>query len=103
MWFRFVALAVLLLAGTAHAEEAFVTNQNGDSLTVVDLGTLKAVATIPVGGKPAGIAVSRDGRRAFVTSPDSRTLAVIDTATRAIVRRIEVGDGPRAFGAFIRR
>ena len=74
MRFRFVALAVLLLAGAARAQEAFVTNQNSDNLTVVDLGTLKAVATIPVGGKPAGIAVSRDGRRAFVTSPTAGRL-----------------------------
>src|SRR5689334_15630497 len=69
------ALAVGLYSvafGSASAEEAFVTNQLSDDLMVVDLGTLRSVATIPIGGKPAGIAVSADGRFAYVTSPDAK-------------------------------
>ncbi|EJN14285.1 YVTN family beta-propeller repeat protein, partial [Bradyrhizobium sp. YR681] len=41
-------------AGGASAEEAFVTNQLSDDLMVVDLSTARSVATIPIGGKPAG-------------------------------------------------
>jgi len=43
--------------------EAFITDQTGDEVSVLDLGTKHVVARIPVTGKPAGIAMARDGAR----------------------------------------
>ena len=86
--------ASLTCLGSASAEEAFVTNQLSDDLMVVDLATARAVATIPIGGKPAGIAVSADGRFAYVTSPDAKAVTVVDAATRQVAGRDEVGGGP---------
>jgi len=88
--------ASLCLAGIANAsaEEAFVTNQLSDDLMVVDLATARSVATIPIGGKPAGVGVSADGRFAYVTSPDAKAVTVVDAATRQVAGRIEVGGGP---------
>src|SRR3954453_1819516 len=88
--------ASLCLDGIVHAsaEEAFVTNQLSDDLMVVDLATARSVATIPIGGKPAGVAVSADGRFAYVTSPDAKAVTVVDAATRQVAGRIEVGGGP---------
>jgi YVTN family beta-propeller protein len=88
-----VASGVAWLVGACAAEEAFVTNQLSDNLTVVDLATAQAIATIAIGGKPAGVAVAPDGRFAYVTSPDARALTVIDAATRQVTGRIEVGGG----------
>ncbi len=88
------ALWLLLAAGHARAEEAFITNQVADSVTVLDLDAGKAVATIPVAGKPAGIAMAPDGSRAYVTCPDGKALAVIDAAARREVARIDLGGGP---------
>ena len=66
---RAIVLAALLVGlGAARAEEAFVTNQLSDDLTVIDLATSKAVATIAIGGKPAGVAVTSDGRFAYVSA-----------------------------------
>ena len=56
---RATALAALVASigtawiGQARAEEAFVTNQLSENLTVVDLTSLQPVATIAIGGKPA--------------------------------------------------
>ena len=63
-------------------------------LSIVDLSKMQTVATLPIGGKPAGVAVSRDGARAFVTSPEGKFLTVIDAATRTIEKRIPVEGGP---------
>jgi YVTN family beta-propeller protein len=53
---RAIALLALLASFSgARAEEAFVTNQLSDDLTVVDLATSTPVATIPIGGKPAAL------------------------------------------------
>ena len=52
-----VAVAVLALCGqqpVALAAEALTTNQPADSLSFVDLATMKSVATLAIGGKPAG-------------------------------------------------
>lgn len=81
-------------AEAAPASAAYVTNQLGNSLSVVDLAAAKQVAEIPIGGKPAGIALSPDGGRAFVAAPDSREVIAVDTAARTVVQRAPVGQGP---------
>lgn len=78
----------------ARADGAFVTNQGSDNLTVVDLETMKPVATIAVGGKPAGVAVTGDGARAYVTNPEGKDLSVIDARDRRVLRRIPLEGGP---------
>ena len=61
--------ALLLLgAGTSYAgdaREAFVTNQTGDSLSVVDLGTFAAVAEIKIGGNY--VPLVRDGHHIYLS------------------------------------
>ena len=44
----------------------YVTNETSGDLTVIDAGTLAAVATIPLGKRPRGIAASPDGTRVYV-------------------------------------
>ncbi len=89
-------LVLAALAGTspAAAEEAFVTDQQGNQVAVLDPATGARLATLAVPGSPAGIAMSADGRRAYVTSPDDPALTVIDTAARKILRRIKLAGGP---------
>ena len=84
------ALALLVLIGlqsTALAGEALTTNQPADSLSFVDLATMKEVAQIKIGGKPAGIALSADKTKAYITSPDSKELVEVDAVKRAVTRR----------------
>jgi YVTN family beta-propeller protein len=91
--------SVAAFAGSATVSEAFVTNQNGDSLTIVSLADMKALAEIPIGGKPAGIAMSPDGKFAYLTSPDSKELVVVDAAARKVARRLRVGEAPLGIAA----
>ncbi len=79
--------------------EAFVTDQTGDLLSIVELSTLKVAQTLKIGGKPAGIAMSGDGKRAFITAPEGKELIVVDAVTRQIVKRIKVGNGPLGVAA----
>jgi YVTN family beta-propeller protein len=50
----------------AVAGRLFVTNENGGDISVIDVATQKVVATIPVGKRPRGIRLSRDGSQVFV-------------------------------------
>jgi YVTN family beta-propeller protein len=44
----------------------FVTNEAGGDLTVIDVGTERVVATIPLGKRPRGVRVSPDGSLVYV-------------------------------------
>ena len=48
------------------AGRVFVTNENGGDISVIDVATQKVVATIPVGKRPRGIRLSREGAQVFV-------------------------------------
>src|SRR5271170_4988655 len=53
---------LLLKADPASAFLAFVSNEKGNSISVVDTDKMETVATIPTGQRPRGIAVSKDGK-----------------------------------------
>ena len=92
---RYAALAVFVIAASTTCagnepapREAFITNQPGQSLSIVDLATFKVVDEIKIGGKPAGIAFSSDGKRAFVTAPEGneRHVARIGLGGDSVIR-----------------
>ena len=93
-----VAPALLFPAST-FGGEALTTNQPGDSLSFVDLATMKTVAEIKIGGKPAGIALSPDKTLAYITAPDSQELIEVDAAARTVKRRLKIGGGPLGIAA----
>jgi YVTN family beta-propeller protein len=84
----FAALAVFGLFGSAQslAQNAYITNQDSDNISVIDTPTNTVIATIPAGEYPEGVAVSQDGRRAYITNRNrlgsgniTGTVMVIDT------------------------
>lgn len=89
-------LAFLLLAGPAFgADLAFVTSQNADSISVVDLASGGVLATTPLPGAPAPVAYDPARRRAFVIAAKTGRMAVLDEAGR-ITQNIDLPEG--AFG-----
>ena len=56
------ALRWLALAGGRRRLEIFVSNEKGNSISIVDGDTLELIETVPVGNRPRGIALSSDGR-----------------------------------------
>jgi YVTN family beta-propeller protein len=84
--------AAFLGGAPASGAEAFITDQTGDEVSVIDLKSKQVVARIPVLGKPAGIAMGRDGRTAYVTSTEGKYVSVIETESRNIVAKIAIPD-----------
>lgn len=85
---RIARAAALLCAaaaiGPAAALEAFITEQSGQSLSVVDLVAGEVAERAPLRGAPAGVAVGID-RDVWVTSPESAELHRIDRDTLAVI------------------
>jgi YVTN family beta-propeller protein len=91
---RTVALAVgLSLTAPALADTAWVTNQSSGDVTVVDVDAGAALATIEIGGQPAGVAAASDGRHVYIVSPDTKTITEIETATRTVSRVLVLEEG----------
>ncbi len=75
------SLAALLLylaaVPAAAGPLAFVTCQNADALSVIDLDARAELRRIPLPGKPAGVAVAPDGS-VYAVSADSKTIRHLD-------------------------
>ncbi|APZ50622.1 YncE family protein [Salipiger abyssi] len=66
-------LALTLAAGPVAGDMAFVTCQNGNAVSVLDLSTGEEHARWRVSGKPAGVAVGTGGT-VYTVSPDSKSV-----------------------------
>src|SRR5208282_400887 len=86
-----------LLASPALAFLAFVSNEKGDSISVVDTDKMETVATIETGQRPRGIEVSRDGKFVYVALGDDDTIQIFDTRTRNNVGELPSGPDPEQF------
>lgn len=58
---------------------------------MVDAQLGKVVATIPVGRRPLGIALTHDGTTFFTANGLSDDMSVIDVASRRVIATIPVG------------
>ena len=57
-----LSLAALLVSfDSAFAFLAYVSNEKGNSISVIDTDKMETVATIKTGQRPRGIEVTRDG------------------------------------------
>src|SRR6187200_1626630 len=91
----------------------YVTNEASGELTIIDAGKNAAIATIPLGKRPRGIAVSPDRKFLYVAlsgspaagpgvdesklPPPDRSadgIGVVDIAQRKLVRVLESGTDP---------
>ena len=75
---------------------------HGSGVSVVDIAGAATIATVPVVGDVAALALSSDSSYLYAVSSDRRTyyqypaawLTIIDTATNAVVDIIDVGHSP---------
>jgi YVTN family beta-propeller protein len=114
-------IAGVLLLGVpvcALAGRAYVTNEDGESVSVVDTDKAEVIATVNVGKRPRGLKLSHDGKVLYTavsglpkcppTVPDEECeklkrdvnadgIAVIDTTTLKVVRLLKSGSDPEQF------
>ena len=116
---RVLGLACLFaLPPCADAGRAYVSNEDGQTVTVIDTDKAEAIATVTVGKRPRGLSLNRDGSRLYVavsglpkcppTIPDEECakferdlgadgIAVIDTASLKLLEVLKAGSDPEQF------
>lgn len=90
---RILPLLMALSGGPVLAETAFITCQNGDKLSRIDLSELRETARWPLVGKPAGVAAGQDGTL-FTVSSDSKTVRRLSAETGEVKAQVTLGGGP---------
>lgn len=102
-------LMLALLAAPAPVADTtallLVANKQEHTLSVIEVGTGRLLATLPTGRGPHEVAVSSDGRRAVVANygdqaPGS-SLTVVDLVTRTVQRTIDLGEYRRPHGIVV--
>jgi YVTN family beta-propeller protein len=68
-------------AAPRKSYRAYVSNSGDNTVSLVDLATLKVIATIPAGEQPRQVVLSRDGKTAYVCNQNDNTVIAIATAT----------------------
>ncbi len=100
MWVRFmlgVSLS-MVLAGKASAFTAYVSNEKGNTVSLIDTNNgWKVVKTIKVGQRPRGIAYTKDQKYVLVAVGDDDTIQMIDTATNEVTDKLPSGPDPEFF------
>ncbi len=89
-------LGVLVLSPVvwARAPQAYITNLNDNTVSVIDTASNTVTATVPVGNFPNGVAVTPDGAHVYVGNQGDGTVSVIDTATNTVTATVTVGVVP---------
>jgi YVTN family beta-propeller protein len=66
----------------------------GMTVSMIDLASLKVVATVKTDAGAHGVVIDRDGRHAFVTNTYANSVSVIDIAKRQVIATVPVSKGP---------
>ena len=87
----------IALAVSADGTRLLVANQTSGTVSLVDTKSARVLHELKTGDKPAGVALSKDGRRGVVTHWYGYDLATLELKDDKIAAtgRIEVGPEPR--------
>lgn len=75
----------------------FVTNERGNSISVINGTSLEVESTIDIGNRPRGIGLSPDGNELYVAVSEENKIKVLDPSSLKILREFEAGSDPETF------
>jgi len=70
------------VAVTPNGTYAYVTNEGGNSVSVISTASNTVTTTITVGARPYGVAVTPNGAYVYVTNYGGNSVSVISTASK---------------------
>ena len=95
-----LVLLVTSLSFNTYAEPTgriFVTNEKGNTLSVINGSSLEVEATVDIGDRPRGIGLSPDGSELYVAVSEENKIKVVDPKSLEIIREFEAGSDPETF------
>ena len=87
-------LAATLSATPAWAYRILVSNEKDNTITVLDGSSYKVIATVPVGARPRGIVLSKDGKSLYICTSDADHIEELDLTTLTVKRTLPSNPDP---------
>ncbi|MFE9060091.1 Ig-like domain repeat protein [Streptomyces violaceusniger] len=79
---------------TYTLQRAYITNQNSNSVSVINTATNLVIGTpITVGSSPQGVAITPNSATAYVANFASNSVSVINTGSNTVIKTILLGTG----------
>jgi YVTN family beta-propeller protein len=79
---------------SSDGKELYVSTGRGNAVVVISTEKNEIAATIPVGNRAWGIALSPDGSKLYTANGASNDVSVVDLKTHKELKRVKAGDGP---------
>jgi YVTN family beta-propeller protein len=78
--FNVFALHALAFAITSQAIAftAYVSNEKGNSISIIETDKLAVTKTVPVGHRPRGIALNKDGSELYICAGDDDLIQILE-------------------------
>ena len=92
-----ISIGIICFTTITKAEYIFVSNENSDTVIVLDTKTKELVSTINTGGRPRDLKFNKDYTKLYVVVSEENHIIEIDTKTLKIIDEIETGDDPEIF------
>jgi len=97
--FSFFLYGLLFISTNGVAGEnrlrVYVTNFEGEKISVIDLADQKEIAQIETGKNPHGVVIAPDGSEVYVTNEGDGTLSFINPQDNKVTKTIQVGHHPQ--------
>lgn len=83
---------------TENNKYALVTNNEENSVSVIDLASYQVTQTVSTGKGPHGFRISADSKNAYIANMGEDTVSVIDLENMKETKKIKVGQTPVTTG-----
>jgi YVTN family beta-propeller protein len=77
----------------------YVANEEGSSLSIIDIDQNIIVHEVPTGAEPEGVFLGEDGKTLYVTSEVGDLIHLVDAEGGHVTQDVVVGTRPRRFAA----
>jgi PQQ-dependent catabolism-associated beta-propeller protein len=94
---RAVLTLAVLFAAPVAAETIYVSDEESSVIHVIDGKSLEVAARLPVGKRPRGMGLSKDGRLLYIAVSNDNRIDVLDLASRRVVGHLPSGPDPELF------
>src|SRR4030067_3343482 len=88
-------MGVIFAAHPAAAYTVYISNEKGNSITVLDSVTLEVKETIPVGQRPRGIILTNDDKYLLICASDEAAVQMLDVTSRELAGALPSGPDPQ--------
>src|SRR5215467_407417 len=78
-----------------NGQTLYVSNWGSDSVSIIDVNTMRVSGRVAVGDNPNDMVLSKDGRL-FVSCANDNIVAVIDTKTLQVIERVSTALTPNS-------